>query len=152
MVSSQLGFHGIENVINCYYPNNKWSSCVYTSPSRLGTQQKMKYPFKCFFFWWISKALCPVFSSYSQFLCLPLSVQSAEGKPQTKAPISQAIRLVFCPPLILSRSSHLSFTLRLFLFAIFFNFKYISPSYLGIVPCLEQRLADVSPAMHENNS
>lgn len=32
-----------------------------------------------------------------------LSVQSAEEKLQTKAPISQAIRLLFCPPLILSR-------------------------------------------------
>lgn len=31
-----------------------------------------------------------------------LSVQSAEGKLETKAPISQAIRLLFCPPLILS--------------------------------------------------
>lgn len=89
-------------------------------------------------------------SSPVKFLCLSPSIQLNEGKLETKAPISQAIRLLFCV-LCSSFESHtnsysslfhLSFALHLL-----FHFFFPPPSSSGATFRVKSHLAEIFAVM-----
>lgn len=90
---------------------------------------------------------CLVLPSPVKLLCLSLSAQPKEGELETKTPISQAIRLLFCVLYSSSESHansysflfHLSFALHL----LFYVSSFLSLSS-GVAFCMESHLSDIT--------